>query len=425
MNIGYACLAIAVPASDMKSCVLRNADEARLTALIGHNLDALARLIDYNIQNGIKLFRISSDLVPFGSSLAADLPWPHLFAEKLAAIGKRIADTGMRVSMHPGQYTVLNSPDVSVAARAVQDLQYHARVLAALGLGPGHKLVLHLGGVYGNKKQAMDRFIMNFRELEPAVQNRLVLENDDGLFHIGDVLETAVAAGIPAVFDCLHHAVNPANATDAELDWIRRCASTWRKQDGAQKIHYSQQNGDKKPGAHSESIAIDAFLDFYRQLAELDVDIMLEVKDKNLSALKCINCVSGRGISGRDISILEAEWARYKYSVLEHSPEHYQAIRQLLRDKSPSADPALAMYQMIEAALALPVAAGSAVNAAQHVWGYFKDKASASEKKRFQDLMQKFVSGENSLQNVKNHLLKLGRNYQEDYLLKGYYFYIK
>ena len=417
MRIGYACIALAVPESAQKTCTLKNATEERLLWLIGHNLDALDRLIDYNRQNDIRLFRISSDLIPFGSSFAAALTWQEHFADKLTAIGEKIRRAGMRVSMHPGQYTVLNSPDASVAARAVDDLRYHAGVLDGLGLGPEHKLILHLGGVYGDKKQAENRFIQNYLALQPGIKRRLVLENDDKLYHIGDVLGTAARAGIPVVFDNLHNAVNPAEERLTEPEWLRRCAETWRGTDGPQKIHYAQQSMDKKPGAHSVSIRVEPFLDFVRQLPDPDIDIMLEVKDKNVSALKCLNCLSDRGIGA-----LEAEWGRWKYRILERDPETYQAIRQLLRDKS--AYPALEMYRRIEAASDLPVTPGGAVNAAQHVWGYFKDRATEGEKKGFQGLLQRFISGETGLQTIKNKLLSLAAKCGEDYLLHSYYFYL-
>jgi UV DNA damage endonuclease len=417
MQIGYACLAIAVPESGIKSCTLKNATEERLLSLIEQNLDSLEKIIDYNVHNGILLFRISSDLIPFGSSVAAELPWQTIYAKKLTNIGGKIIRSGMRVSMHPGQYTVLNSPIKSVVERAVQDLNYHTKVLDRLGLGPEHKIVLHLGGVYGDKEQAKNRFITNYKELESAVKERLVLENDNTLFNIRDVLETAAVVNVPVVYDNLHNAVNPTDSGRADLDWIQECATTWRRNDGSQKIHYSQQHGTKKPGAHSASINIDPFLDLYRQLAGMDIDIMLEVKDKNMSALKCIHCVSNRGLT-----MLEIEWARYKYSILEKSPEVYQTIRQLLRDKSTYL--ALEMYHLIETASCLPVTIGNAVNAAQHVWGYFKDKASETEKKRFQNILRKYALGEVGIQSVKNMLLKMAQKYHEDYLLNGYYFYI-
>ncbi len=416
MSIGYACIAIAVQGSDIKSCTLKKANEERLLSLIGHNLSSLEKVIDYNVLNGIKLFRISSDLIPFGSSLAAELPWHEVYSQELSIIGSKISNAGMRVSMHPGQYTVLNSTDKSVVERAVQDLNYHAKVLDALGLGRENKLVLHLGGVYGNKSQAKSRFILHCQYLDPVVRNRLVLENDDTMFNIGDILETSTMADIPVVYDVLHNAVNPSGKGTSDLDWIRRCASTWKSNDGLQKIHYSQQNPVKQLGAHSGSIEIRAFLDFYNQLSGMDIDIMLEVKDKNLSALKCINCVSNRGIR-----TLEIEWARYKYLILERSPESYNNIRALLNDKS--SYPALELYCMIEEASHVPVATGNAVNAAQHVWGYFKNKATEAEKKRFERLLLKFSSGEVSLKLLKNCLHMLARKYNEDYLLSGYYFY--
>ena len=130
--IGYACLALGVPGSGLKTTSLKHASRERLNLLIGQNLAALEALIDCNIKSGIKLFRISSDLIPFGSSAAMDLPWRERFAPVLERIGGKVRASGMRVSMHPGQYTVLNALDPEVAKSAVLDLDYHCQVLDAM-----------------------------------------------------------------------------------------------------------------------------------------------------------------------------------------------------------------------------------------------------------------------------------------------------
>jgi UV DNA damage endonuclease len=417
VRIGYACLTIGVPGTEIKSCTLKNADEVRLVSLVAHNLESLENMVDYNIQNGIMLFRITSDIIPFGSSVAAGMRWEAMFPDRLSRISRKIKGAKMRVSMHPGQYTVLNSPDEDVVKRAAADLEYHARVLDSMDLGPEHKIVLHTGGVYGDKKQAMRRFLWRYANLSPTVRARLVLENDDTAFHIGDVLEIASAAGIPAAYDCLHNAVNPADRELSDADWIARCAPAWRESDGAQKIHYSQQHPDRKPGAHSGTIAINEFMEFYGRIAGREIDVMLEVKDKNLSALKCIHCTRSRGIAA-----LESEWARYKYSVLERSQADYLRIRRLLSDKK--GYPALDFYRMVESALRMPVSAGQGANAAQHVWGYFKGKASAGERLRFEDKLSRFLRGEASLASIKACLKRLAVKYDEKYLLRSYYFYI-
>lgn len=119
----------------------------------------LDRVLDYNIQNGIKLFRISSDIIPFGSHPVNTLEWQEIFNGKLKEIGHKALTKGIRLSMHPGQYTVLNSPDESVVARAAEDLRYHARFMDAMGLGKEHKIILHIGSIDGDKTEAVKRFI--------------------------------------------------------------------------------------------------------------------------------------------------------------------------------------------------------------------------------------------------------------------------
>ena len=122
MSIGYACLTVGVQNTGIKGCLLKNANEEKLAELIRYNLTSLKNIIDYNDANDVLLFRISSDIIPFGSSPANTLQWRSVFKEDLSILGNSIREAGIRVSMHPGQYTVLNSPDRQVAERAVDDL---------------------------------------------------------------------------------------------------------------------------------------------------------------------------------------------------------------------------------------------------------------------------------------------------------------
>ncbi|WP_236005800.1 UV DNA damage repair endonuclease UvsE [Desemzia sp. RIT 804] len=329
MSIGYACLVVGVPETNLRKAIKKNATEKKLNEITLHNLLALEKMIDYNIENDIKLYRISSDLIPFGSSPVNSLPWWDAFREDFERIGRKIIESDMRVSFHPGQYTVLNSPNEETVARAIDDLKYHTKVLECLGVNNEHKIVLHIGGVYEDKKAASLRFIENFQRLDEAVKRRLIIENDDRLYTIQDVLWIAERIGIPVVYDNLHHAVNPDSDMRNDREWILEANKTWKAGDGKQKIHYSQQALDKRTGAHTATIYLDPFLEFYNQLYDPSIDIMLEVKDKNISAVKCINATR----LDHSIKYLEKEWMRYKYLVLEYSPERYQQIRTLLKDK--------------------------------------------------------------------------------------------
>lgn len=415
MNIGYACLTVGVEGTQLKTCRQSHADEEKLKEIILFNLNSLNKMLDYSIQNGIQLLRISSDIIPFGSHPVNTLKWWELFAGELKLLGKKAVEHQLRLSMHPGQYTVINSLHQDVVERSVKDLAYHTRFLDALGSDTSHKIILHIGGAYGNKQQALNRFSENYQKLDHAIKDRLVIENDDKIFNIHDVLEIGRQNDIPVVYDNLHNLINPYDDR-SDADWIRLAGRTWKSKDGRQKIHYAQQEPGKNPGAHSQTIDLEAFLSFARKLSEsgLEPDIMLEVKDKNLSAVKCLN-----GLHRQPFSRLESEWARYKYSVLEHSPKRYQEIRKLLKDKA--AYPVEAFYRLIDASLSEPVTPGHAVNAAQHVWGYFKEQADGRTKTRVEREIEKIGGGAPTAA-LKRLLWRLAHDHNQMYLLNSLYF---
>ncbi|CZQ91206.1 UV DNA damage repair endonuclease UvsE [Trichococcus collinsii] len=418
MSIGYACLNIGTPNTNIRSVMQRNATPDKLTEVTAHNIEALEKMVDYNIANDIRLYRISSDLIPFGSSPVNTLDWPEIHKEAFERIGAKIRKNGMRVSLHPGQYTVLNSPTDDVVERAIEDLIYHDKILTALGTDTANKIVLHVGGIYGDKKAALDRFAANFQLLPESVKNRLVIENDDRLYNIEEVLKLANRLQIPAVYDNLHHDINPPPSGGADQYWISKTKKTWKEADGKQKIHYSQQAAGKRPGAHTDTIQLETFLQFYEQLDDQTIDIMLEVKDKNLSAIKCQNATT----ETKHLKLLEKEWGRYKYTILEKSAADYQSVRTLLKDKSNY--PVREFYCLIEDALAKETQPGAAENAAQHVWGYFKNKATPQERKAFEKSMEDYRNSKGGLETLKRQLLKLVMKYEEKYLMQSLYFYI-
>ncbi|MCC8180707.1 MAG: UV DNA damage repair endonuclease UvsE [Planctomycetes bacterium] len=430
--LGYACKLIGVPDAAITSTVLRCATPETLRRIINHNLDALARIVEYNAAAGIKLFRISSDIIPFGSHPAGLATWRTEFARRLRQIGDRMRETGLRVSMHPGQYTVLNSPDAGVAENAILDLCYHADVLNSLGMARDSKIILHVGGVYGDKEAALARFSSRFAALDASVRQRLILENDEKCYSIAEVTALAETLAAPVVMDVFHHQLNPPKLGSLDY-WLKRAAATWSKADGKAKIHYSQQLSGGKPGMHSRTIVIagDAaercaagsigFLDLYRKAARFGLDIMLEVKDKNLSAEKCLLCASALATSKQPPrSALTDTWARYKYAVLEHSQKRYQAIRSLLKQASP--DP-IAMFAEIDAALAEPATPGSACNAGDHIWGYFKQQASEKEQGRYRAYRDAVLAGKPAAA-MKKFLHSLAEKYDQPYLLNSLYFYL-
>ena len=416
MKIGYACLVAGNQELSLKSCTMKYATPQKLREITEHNLNTLEQILEYNIRNSIYLFRISSDIIPFASKKEVEFSWQELFKEKLEWIGKIAKENQVRLSMHPGQYTVLNSPDPDVVERAVLDLAYHTEFLDLCQMGSECKIILHIGGAYGDKKTAKERFVENYHRLPENIKNRLVIENDDKIYHIEDVMDIALRTGIPVVFDVFHHEINPPDGNRTLLEWLRLVSETWKEKDGIPKIHYSQQLAKGKPGAHSETIQLSTFLDFHHMIQQNRVDIMLEVKDKNLPAVKCILATTEQGTMKK----LEEEWGRYKYNVLEHSHQIYLEIRSLLKDKS--AYPVTMFYSLLEQAMSTPVIDGQQRNALQHVWGYFKDQVTEQEKKKFVQMLEEFDRKMIDAGKVKRYLFRLLEKYPDLYLKNSYYF---
>lgn len=290
-------------------------NEPHLRVSLGH-LDAI---FDWLAEQRIRMYRISSDIAPYVTH--PDLPRFHHqldeAAAEVAAIGARARALNLRLSMHPSQYIVLNSPDERVAASAIADFAFHADFLDALGTSSEAKIITHVGGVYGDRAAAIDRWVARYEMLAPSIRRRLVLENDEISYSVADILSIHRRSGVPLVFDILHHQVN-GSVELSDLEACRACLATWPAAE-TPKIHYSsQRRADRevslrdratgarqtvrrpaKAGQHDDWIDAGEFVTFVRAMGDTRFDIMLEAKQKDRALLALRDAIAGAGLSER------------------------------------------------------------------------------------------------------------------------------
>jgi UV DNA damage endonuclease len=193
--------------------------------------------------------------------------------------------------MHPDQFVLLNAPDAGVLERSIDELSYQSEVLDLMGLDRTAKVQIHAGGVYGNKAASMDRFVENYSQLDSAIRARLVIENDERSYSFADCLEISGRTGIPVILDTFHHSLN--NHEEPVGKVLSAQKRTWKKYDGLPLVDYSFQQEGKRPGAHAEHITPADFCQFLHDSRTFDFDLMLEIKDKEASAILALALAAG------------------------------------------------------------------------------------------------------------------------------------
>ncbi len=287
MNLGYACICVSLGKNITTNRTMikrtfleRGADYVSELAL--KNATDLLHILKWNNEHGIKFFRMSSGIIPWGEFV--DIPKLKDYNEIRLALkraGDFAADNDIRLTAHPGPFVVLTSPREHVVNNAITELELHGTIFDMIGLSktPYNKINIHCNGVYGDKASAMDRFIQNFKRLSTSVQSRLSIENDDknSMYSVKDLMYIHERIGIPIVFDIHHHQFNTCGLS--ERDAMALAVSTWPT--GIKPVvHYSEskslheQNVKLKPQAHS---------DYITKLPEtygFDFDLMIEAKQK-------------------------------------------------------------------------------------------------------------------------------------------------
>jgi len=291
MRIGYPCINWTIGCKGDRTFRLKSYSEQRLRMTVEGNLGCLYRILQFNVRHDILFFRITSDLIPFASHPVNKSDWEERFRPKFEEIGDFISKHNVRISMHPDQFTLINSIDKGVFNRSYSELAYHSRILDLMKLDSSAKIQVHVGGVYGDKMKGMERFVRRFFQLEDWIRRRLVIENDDRLFNLRDCIRISRETQLPVLFDVFHHRINGKGETVNKA--ICLSSKTWNeKKDGAPMVDYSSQRIGGSARQHAESIDLCRFEDFLKETFPVDFDVMLEIKDKEKSALKAVKAAS-------------------------------------------------------------------------------------------------------------------------------------
>ncbi len=284
MKLGYPCINWSIGCKGDRTFRLKSYSEDRLIHTVSNNLDCLQQMLTYNAAHDLLFFRITSDLIPFASHPICTFDWQDYFKKQFQTIGSYIAKHKIRISMHPDQFIVLNSPRKEVVQRSIAELNYHAEVLDLLGLDSTAKIQLHIGGVYNDKNKSIQRFQQTYQKLPDSIKKRLVIENDDTLYTVQDCLDLHTISDIPLLFDAFHHSCH--NHDESISEAMNLTKDTWAQHDGIPLVDYSSQEPGKKKGKHAETIDLKHFQTFLQQTQPYDFDVMLEIKDKEKSALQ-------------------------------------------------------------------------------------------------------------------------------------------
>ncbi|MCD5324024.1 MULTISPECIES: UV DNA damage repair endonuclease UvsE [Pontibacillus] len=269
----------------------------KLLEVTAKNLYHTKRALWFNRAAEIPLYRFSSSIVPLATH--PEVAWDFItpFKKDWEEIGDIVRASGQRISFHPNQFTVFTSDKPHITENAVTDMTYHYRMLEAMGLENEGFINIHIGGAYGDKSSALDRFHQNIYEMPDEVRSRMTIENDDKTYTTAETLAAAEQAGLPVMFDYHHEMANPGEEDYASL--LPRLFKTWEGTGYPPKVHLSSPKSTEKYRAHSDFVDPEFAVPFLKACKkETDVlDVMIEAKEKDRALLQIVEDLSAiRGV---------------------------------------------------------------------------------------------------------------------------------
>jgi UV DNA damage repair endonuclease len=285
----------------------REVAEQRLWDLMVQNIQSTHKLVERvgNLDESLRMVRLSSDILPVYTERNWSYFWRRTDVRNFcqtafAQVGDVARSLGVRLSFHPGQFTVLASDNPDIVNRSIEEFEYHADMARWMGYGQkfqDFKINVHIAGRAGPAG-----ILDTYTRLSPEARNCITIENEENAWGLDDCL--SLSHTIPIVLDIHHHWVREGEYLSSSDRRVAQVEESWR---GLRPtMHYSLSREDYLVG-HSSDTSPDyrqllesgykksklrAHSDFYWNTASNDwalsflnrFDIMCESKAKNLAS---------------------------------------------------------------------------------------------------------------------------------------------
>ena len=293
VRFGYACINTELQALKPRTTCNRSMIKRTFTArglpyaseLAFQNTKDLIAHVEWNAQNNVKVFRMTSSLFPWLSEYEMEeLPQFDKIVEHLSIAGSMARAAGQRLSFHPGPFNILASKNENVVVNTIKELNDHSKIFDYMGMKQNHwsKINIHVGGAYGDRPSALYRWCKNVERLKPSTRTRLTVENDDkpNLYSTKMLYDGVYkATGTPIVFDSHHFVCGPQDISYNES--IAMAVDTWPA-----GIRPTCHHSNSRKNYEDPTVAKNAHSDWYYEPFDNcghAVDVVLECKKKELA----------------------------------------------------------------------------------------------------------------------------------------------
>jgi UV DNA damage endonuclease len=302
--LGYACLNTKLRAQKPSIFASRTCRLDTLKAkgieyvygLISQNLQDLKKILEWNYNNNIFLYRMSSEMFPFATHLDYYKQYDlSQFTNEFTEIGELAKKYKQRLTYHPGQFTQISSHREDVVFKSIIEIEFHNKVMDLMNIDSNGVIIVHGGSKNGGKEKALKRFEENYKKLSENAQKRLVLENCEMCYSINDLLPISKRLNIPLVVDFHHYNINKGEILDdEELEDVilNQVIPVWNYKKIKPKFHLSESregvlvsDSITKRRAHSDYISKIPQI-VYNLAEKFEFDLMIEAKQKEDAVLK-------------------------------------------------------------------------------------------------------------------------------------------
>lgn len=295
IGLGLCCINTELRKKDVfcsRTMIRKNFTVEKAKQLAIQNIRDISKLVKYNYDNNIRCLRLSSDIFPHFTDTETE-PYTLDFAiDELVKQGRYIEKCNQRVTMHPGQFNQIGTPNKEIFEKTCKELKMHADILDYMNIPSDGVLCIHGGGVYGDKEKTIKRWIEQFYKLPENVQKRLAIENCERCYSISDCLIISKACNIPIILDSHHYDCYNLIYPKEKLDiykYLPDIIDTWIKRDIYPVFHISEQREGSRIGAHSDFI--ENIPKYMLEIPEkygihLDIEVEAKLKEQAIHKLQ-------------------------------------------------------------------------------------------------------------------------------------------